>query len=54
MAHDDNDARAYERAVETSPDLEELGSRLLGTWEISGEVRGTVTYEWMEGGFFLV
>ena len=54
MAHDDNDARAYERAVETSPDPEELGSRLLGTWEISGEVRGTVTYEWMEGGFFLI
>ena len=23
-------------------------------WEMSGDVRGTVTYEWMEGGFFLV
>ena len=54
MADDDNDARAYERAAEPAPDLEGLGSRLVGTWEISGDVRGTVTYEWMEGGFFLI
>jgi hypothetical protein len=54
MADDDNDARAYERAARPAPDLERLSSRLLGTWEISGDVRGTVTYEWMEGGFFLV
>ena len=26
----------------------------MGTWEMSGEVSGTVTYEWMEGGFFLI
>jgi hypothetical protein len=51
---DDNDARAHERAAEPAPDLEGLGSRLVGTWEISGNVRGMVTYEWMEGGFFLV
>jgi len=51
---DDNDARAYERAAEPAPDLERLGSRLVGTWEISGGVRGTVTYEWMRGGFFLI
>jgi len=43
MAHDDNVARAYEHAAEPSADLEELGSRLLGTWEISGDVQGTVT-----------
>jgi hypothetical protein len=54
MADDDNDARVYERAAEPAPDLEELGSRLVGTWEMSGDVRGTVTYEWMEGGFFLI
>jgi hypothetical protein len=54
MADDDNDARAHERAAEPAPDLEGLGSRLVGTWEISGNVRGMVTYEWMEGGFFLV
>jgi hypothetical protein len=54
MADNDNDALAYERAADPAPDLEGLGRRLLGTWEISGDVRGTVTYEWMEGDFFLV
>jgi hypothetical protein len=28
---------------------------LIGKWEISGpDVEGEVTYEWMEGGFFLI
>jgi hypothetical protein len=27
--------------------------RLVGTWRISGDATGTVTYRWMEGGFFL-
>ena len=34
-----------------------LGSlnRLVGTWDVSGpEIRGRVTFEWMEGAFFLV
>jgi hypothetical protein len=50
---DDNDARTYEQKPEPAPDLVKLG-RLVGTWEMSGDVRGTVTYEWMEGGFFLI
>lgn len=29
-------------------------NRLVGTWELSGETSGTVRYEWMEGGFFLL
>jgi hypothetical protein len=41
---DDNDAWAYERPPESAPDLEGLGRRLVGTWEMSGDVRGTVTY----------
>jgi hypothetical protein len=28
--------------------------RLTGTWRVSGGTEGTVTYEWMEGGFFLI
>jgi hypothetical protein len=28
--------------------------RLVGTWEQSGGVQGTVTYEWLEGGYFLL
>lgn len=27
---------------------------LVGTWRVSGGAEGTVTYRWMEGGFFLI
>lgn len=36
-----------------NPDLRSL-QRLVGTWEVSGEAEGTVTYSWVEGGFFLL
>ncbi len=51
MANDD--ARAHRQPPEPNPDLRSL-DRLVGTWEMSGEVSGRVTYEWMEGGFFLI
>ncbi len=35
-----------------SPGLRSL-ERLVGTWEVRGGAEGTVTYEWMEGGYFL-
>jgi hypothetical protein len=57
MADENSEARGYgqqeEEAREPSPDLKRL-DRLVGTWEMSGDVRGRVTYEWMEGSFFLV
>ncbi|MGV9325473.1 hypothetical protein [Streptosporangium sandarakinum] len=28
--------------------------RLVGTWKITGGAEGTVRYEWMPGGFFLL
>lgn len=28
--------------------------RLVGTWKVSGEAEGQITYAWMEGGFFLI
>ena len=28
--------------------------RLVGTWRVTGGAAGTVTYEWMEGGHFLL
>ena len=28
--------------------------RLGGTWTVSGGTTGTVTYEWMDGGYFLI
>lgn len=28
--------------------------KLVGRWELTGDATGTVTYEWMDGGFFLL
>ena len=36
-----------------NPDLKSL-DRLIGTWKQSGELDGEITYEWSEGGFFLI
>lgn len=41
------------RAPGPSPVLQTL-DRLIGTWTVSGEAEGTVTYEWADGGFFLL
>ncbi len=38
---------------EPSAELKKL-DRLVGTWQVTGGAVGTVTYEWMEGGFFLM
>ena len=53
MAEDDtSNAQAYQQP-EPTPDPRSL-DRLVGTWEISGGAQGRATYEWMEGGFFLI
>jgi hypothetical protein len=39
---------------EPSAALQELGERLCGRWEVSGGAEGEVSYEWLEGGYFLV
>jgi hypothetical protein len=36
-----------------NPALKKL-SWLLGDWTVSGEAHGQVTFNWMEGGFFMV
>ena len=45
-------------APQPNPDLKNL-DKLVGTWRVfdptgPGGVQGKVTYEWMEGGFFLI
>jgi hypothetical protein len=53
---DDNttdEPQVYGQPPEPNPDLKRL-DRLVGTWEISGGVQGTVAFDWMEGGFFLI
>jgi hypothetical protein len=54
MANDDtNNAQAHQQPPEPSSDLKSL-DRLVGTWEMSGGAQGRVSFEWMEGGFFLI
>lgn len=48
-----NNVQTQQQALMPNPDLESL-DRLVGTWGVSGGAQGTVTYEWMEGGFFLI
>jgi hypothetical protein len=50
---DRNDTQIEEQTFLPSPVLKKL-DRLVGTWNISGGAVGTLTYEWMEGGFFLI
>lgn len=38
---------------EPSVDLRRL-DRLVGTWQVTGGANGTVRFEWLEGGFFLM
>ena len=48
------DASPYHQPPQPNPDLRSL-DRLVGTWKVSGpDIDGLVTYEWMEGGFFLI
>jgi len=49
----ETDAQAQYQASTPNPDLKSL-DRLVGTWKVSGGAQGQVTYEWMEGGFFLM
>lgn len=42
-----------ESTVRPEPDLQAL-DRLVGTWKLSGDTTGTVSFEWMQGGFFLL
>jgi len=54
MADKNNEARGYQQPALPAPDLRAL-DRLVGAWEVSGDyVEGTSTFEWMEGGFFLL
>jgi hypothetical protein len=48
-----DDNATQPQAPEPSPALRNL-DRLIGTWKVTGGAEGTVTYEWMEGGFFLL
>ena len=50
---DNNNLQAEYQPSTPNPDLESL-DRLIGTWKQSGGIEGEITYEWTEGGFFLI
>jgi hypothetical protein len=46
--------QAQQQHPEPSTDLKRL-DRLVGAWKVSGpDIDGHVSFEWMEGGFFLI
>lgn len=49
----DPDSYGLEEQVPPSAAVTAL-DRLVGTWTVSGGAEGEVTYEWMEGGYFLL
>ena len=54
MTTDNTNMSAEDTAPKPNPDLRSL-DRLVGTWKISGpDIDGQVTFEWMQGGFFLL
>ena len=50
---DDSSTPTESQSLQPNPDLKSL-ERLVGTWDVSGGAAGTVTYEWTQGGFFLL
>ncbi len=53
MESENNNAQTEQQPPIPNPDLSSL-DRLVGIWRVSGGATGQVTYEWMEGGFFLM
>jgi hypothetical protein len=53
MTENEHTTATPQQPLQPNPDLRSLG-KLVGTWKITGDAEGQVTYEWMEGGFFLI
>lgn len=50
---ENNNSQAYQQPPQPNLDLKDL-DKLVSTWKVFGGAQGEVTYEWMEGGFFLI
>ncbi len=53
MAEDNTNGQTSQQLPTPNADLKSL-EPLVGTWKMSGDTKGTLTYAWMEGGFFLI
>lgn len=49
----ENAGAQTQQPPQPNADLKSL-EKLVGTWNLSGGATGTIRFEWMEGGFFLV
>src|SRR2546430_593952 len=49
----ENSANAQQQIAKPNLDLKSL-DRLVGTWKVSGDASGQISFEWLEGGFFLI
>lgn len=50
----ESSVQTKEQLPRPNPGLQSL-DRLVGTWDVSGpDIQGQVTFEWTEGGFFLM
>ena len=50
---DNNNSKVGYLPKTPDPSLRKL-DRIIGKWQDTGDYQGTDTYEWMEGGFFLI
>ena len=53
MAEHKQPMKAHSNAAPSSA-LRRLGDVLLGTWRLTGGAEGTIRFEWLEGGHFLI
>lgn len=54
MSDDNTYTQDQHQPPQPYPGLASL-NKLVGTWKVSGpDIKGKVTFEWMEGGFFLI
>jgi hypothetical protein len=53
LMSNESNAEYTMRNTAPSPALKSL-DKLTGTWILSGDAVGRISYEWMEGGFFLI
>lgn len=46
-------AKAEQQKPQPNPDLKRF-EKLIGNWRVTGGIKGTNSFEWTEGGFFLI
>lgn len=53
MSENTNAQTARKQQPTPNPDLKKF-EKMIGTWKVTGGLEGTNSFEWAEGGFFLI